>query len=48
MQVFLSELVVNFSFDVPQDLPIRMRFANTLIPVMPNGEKGAMLCITRV
>ncbi|KAJ6538080.1 cytochrome P450 [Mycena capillaripes] len=49
-QVFFFELVSKFSFALPKDDSdsVRARFANTLIPVLPNGEKGALLCITRI
>ncbi|KAF8142904.1 cytochrome P450 [Mycena galopus ATCC 62051] len=48
MQVFFFELVCKFSFAVPKDVSIRARFANTLIPVVENGEKGEPLCINRI
>ncbi|KAF7342337.1 Cytochrome P450 [Mycena venus] len=48
MQVFFSELVGKFSFAVPEGGSIHTRLANTLMPAMPNGKKGAPLCITRI
>ncbi|KAJ7826948.1 cytochrome P450 [Mycena leptocephala] len=50
IQVFFFELVSKFSFALPKDDndSIRARFANTLIPILQNGEKGALLCITRI
>ncbi|KAJ7768869.1 cytochrome P450 [Mycena metata] len=50
IQVFFFELVSKLSFALPKDdsASVRVRFANTLIPVLPNGEKGALLCVTRI
>ncbi|KAJ6481548.1 cytochrome P450 [Mycena vitilis] len=49
MQVFFAELVGNFSFAYPgEDDAIRMQFAGSLMPILPSGEKGAPLCITRL
>ncbi|KAJ7930607.1 cytochrome P450 [Mycena leptocephala] len=50
MQVFFCELVTKFSFALPdsEEDSVRMRFAGSLIPVLPNGEKAAPLCITRI
>ncbi|KAF8209204.1 cytochrome P450 [Mycena galopus ATCC 62051] len=46
MQVFFCELVGKFSF--AQESPVHARFANTLIPLLPNGQRGAPLQITRI
>ncbi|KAJ6494545.1 cytochrome P450 [Mycena sanguinolenta] len=50
IQVFLFELVSRFSFSLPQDDDdsVRARFATALTPVLRNGQKGALLCITRI
>ncbi|KAJ7333951.1 cytochrome P450, partial [Mycena albidolilacea] len=49
MQVFLAELVGKFSFTFPAEGDtIRMRLMGTLSPILPSGEKGAPLCVTRV
>ncbi|KAJ6455220.1 cytochrome P450 [Mycena sanguinolenta] len=50
IQVFLFELVSKFYFALPQDDSdsVRVRFANALMPVLRNGQKGALLCITRI
>ncbi|KAJ7196434.1 cytochrome P450 [Mycena pura] len=39
MQVFLCELVGNFSFSLPADHSARVIFANTLMPTNSQGEK---------
>ncbi|KAJ6569244.1 cytochrome P450 [Mycena capillaripes] len=49
MQVFFAELVGKFSFALPTEGDsIRMWFAGSLMPILPNGEKGARLLITRI
>ncbi|KAJ7106646.1 cytochrome P450 [Mycena epipterygia] len=48
MQVIICELVGKFSFALPETDPVHTRFANTLLPTVRSGEKGAPLCITRV
>jgi hypothetical protein len=48
MQVILSELVGKFSFALPDNDPVRVRVANTLVPTMSNGLKGVPLHITRL
>ncbi|KAJ7184940.1 cytochrome P450 [Mycena filopes] len=48
MQVFISELVANFSFALPENDTVSIQFVNTLIPWMANGGKGAPLLVTRV
>lgn len=48
MQVFFSELVGKFHFGLPKDVVIGIRYANTLVPTMSNGEKAVPLCITRI
>ncbi|KAF8193097.1 cytochrome P450 [Mycena galopus ATCC 62051] len=47
LQVFFSELVGKFSFSLPAGDQVCTRFANTLLPVIPSGEKAAPLCVTR-
>ncbi|KAJ7161736.1 cytochrome P450 [Mycena filopes] len=48
MQVFICELVANFSFALPESDTVSIQFVNTLIPWMANGRKGAPLRVTRV
>jgi hypothetical protein len=48
MQVVLSELVGKFSFALPDNDPVRVRVAGTLVPTMSNGQKGVPLYITRL
>ncbi|KAJ7106643.1 cytochrome P450 [Mycena epipterygia] len=48
MQVIICELVGKFSFALSETDPVRTRLANTLLPTVRSGEKGAPLCITRV
>ncbi|KAJ6529787.1 cytochrome P450 [Mycena capillaripes] len=48
MQVLLCELVGKFSFSLPMGESPRIGYANTLLPIMSNGQKGAPLCIKRV
>ncbi|KAJ7113163.1 cytochrome P450 [Mycena epipterygia] len=48
MQVIICELVGKFSFALSENDPVRPRLANTLLPTVRSGEKGAPLCITRV
>ncbi|KAJ6562191.1 cytochrome P450 [Mycena capillaripes] len=48
MQVLLCELVGKFSFSLPMGKSPRIGYANTLLPIMSNGQKGAPLCIKRV
>jgi len=48
MQMFLCELVGKFSFTLPVEAPVRPRFASSLLPIMSNGEKGALLSVKRV
>ncbi|KAJ7184879.1 cytochrome P450 [Mycena filopes] len=48
MQVFICELVGNFSFALPENDAVRVQFVNTLIPWTPNNAKGAPLIVTRV
>ncbi|KAJ6516676.1 cytochrome P450 [Mycena vitilis] len=45
MQVFLCQLVGKFTFSLPEGQSTNTRFANTLMPVMANGQKGAPLCV---
>jgi hypothetical protein len=48
MQVLTCELVGKFSFALPEDHDVRPRFAATLLPTGPNGEKTCPLYVTRV
>ncbi|KAJ7184881.1 cytochrome P450 [Mycena filopes] len=48
MQIFICELVGKFSFALPENESVRVRFVNTLTPWMANGKKGAPLIVTRV
>ncbi|KAF8214337.1 cytochrome P450 [Mycena galopus ATCC 62051] len=48
MQVFFSEMVGAFSFALPEDSCLRMRYANMLFLITPSGEKAAPLHITRI
>ncbi|KAJ7090700.1 cytochrome P450 [Mycena epipterygia] len=48
MHVIICELVGKFSFALSEKDPVRTRFADTLLPTVRSGEKGAPLCITRV
>ncbi|KAK7029935.1 cytochrome P450 [Favolaschia claudopus] len=48
LQVFFCELVRNLYFSLPEDESVRMRFSGSLIPVLPTGEKGMPLSISRV
>ncbi|KAK7027704.1 cytochrome P450 [Favolaschia claudopus] len=49
MQVLLFELVEKFRFTCSEDERHRLRaqFANTLMPVLPDGTRGAPLVVTR-
>lgn len=51
MQVFLAELLANFSFALPDDVGeamIKPRYTTTLGPVLANGEAAAPLVIARI
>ncbi|KAJ7627929.1 cytochrome P450 [Mycena polygramma] len=48
MQVFFAEFVGKFSFTGGATEPLPARFPGALVPVMPNGEKGAQVCVTRI
>ncbi|KAK7008386.1 cytochrome P450 [Favolaschia claudopus] len=50
IQVFVSELVGKFKFSLPADDQSRTvcRYALTLQPTLPNGEKGALVSLKRV
>ncbi|KAJ7662846.1 cytochrome P450 [Mycena polygramma] len=48
MQVFICELVGKFTFTLPEGQSVTTRIANTLLPTMANGQKGAPLCIKRI
>ncbi|KAJ7838916.1 cytochrome P450 [Mycena olivaceomarginata] len=47
MQVFFAELAGKFAFTLPEEGdPIHMRFAGSLMPVLPTDKKSAPLCVT--
>ncbi|KAJ6541681.1 cytochrome P450 [Mycena capillaripes] len=48
MQVILAELVLNFSFRLSEDDPIRCLFAGIVVPITKNGVKGLPLFIEHV
>ncbi|KAJ7926990.1 cytochrome P450 [Mycena leptocephala] len=48
MQVFICEVVGKFSLTLPEDHSVCPRFASSLMPTMPDGTKGAPLCIKRI
>ncbi|KAJ7629465.1 cytochrome P450 [Mycena polygramma] len=48
MQTIIAEVVSNFSLALPEDSDIRPCYANTLMPVNGQGEKGAPLIIKRL
>ncbi|KAJ7028339.1 cytochrome P450 [Mycena alexandri] len=48
MQVFICELVRQFSFALPENDTVRIRLATALIPVMSNGQKGAPMIVSRI
>ncbi|KAJ7766025.1 cytochrome P450 [Mycena metata] len=48
MQVFICELVRQFSFALPEDDAVRIRLAFSLHPMMPNGQKGAPMIVSRI
>ncbi|KAF7344058.1 Cytochrome P450 [Mycena venus] len=48
MQVILCELLGKFSFSLPVDHVLRIRFAATLQPVDATGNKGTPLCVKRI
>ncbi|KAJ7018930.1 cytochrome P450 [Mycena alexandri] len=48
MQIFICELVRQFSFALPEDDTVRIRLINTLTPMMSNGQKGAPLIVSRI
>ncbi|KAK6980906.1 cytochrome P450 [Favolaschia claudopus] len=48
LQVFICELVGKFEFSLPPEGPARCRYGGTLMPVLPDGRKGALLSIKRV
>ncbi|KAK7045291.1 cytochrome P450 [Favolaschia claudopus] len=50
MQVFITELLRKFEFSLPTDDHSQAvcRFATTLQPTLPNGEKGALVDLKRV
>lgn len=48
MQVLTYELVGKFSFRLPEDDFIRIRFATTLMPANSRGDKSLPLYVTRL
>ncbi|KAJ6548578.1 cytochrome P450, partial [Mycena capillaripes] len=48
MQVVLCELVGKCSFALPENDPVRVRIANTLVPTTSNGQKGVPLRVSRI
>ncbi|KAJ7751106.1 cytochrome P450 [Mycena metata] len=48
MQVFLCELVRQFSFALPEHDTVRIRVAMGLNPVMSNGQKGAPFLVSPI
>ncbi|KAJ6548581.1 cytochrome P450 [Mycena capillaripes] len=48
MQVVFCELVGKFSFALPENDPIRVRTANSLVPTTSNGQKGVPLRVSRI
>nr|GAT48038.1 cytochrome P450 [Mycena chlorophos] len=50
MQVILATLVSKFSFSLPEgeEEQVIPHFQSTVIPVLPNGKKGALLCISPI
>ncbi|KAJ6541691.1 cytochrome P450 [Mycena capillaripes] len=48
MQVILAELVLNFSFRLSEDDPVRPLYAGILVPITRKGDKGLLLFIERV
>ncbi|KAJ6571229.1 hypothetical protein B0H19DRAFT_658469 [Mycena capillaripes] len=48
MQVILCELVAKFLFAEVENEPVRVRFLNNLLPIVPSGERALPLRITRI
>ncbi|KAK7050649.1 cytochrome P450 [Favolaschia claudopus] len=48
MQVFICELVGKFRFSLPPEGVAGFRYGGTLLPTLPDGQKGALLEISRV
>ncbi|KAJ7847981.1 cytochrome P450, partial [Mycena leptocephala] len=48
MQVFICEVVGKFSLTLPGGHSVRPRYVTTLMPTMPDGTKGAPLCVKRI
>ncbi|KAK7050664.1 cytochrome P450 [Favolaschia claudopus] len=48
MQVFICELVGKFQFSLPPQGAAGFRYGGTLLPTLPDGQKGALLEISRV
>ncbi|KAJ6551238.1 cytochrome P450 [Mycena capillaripes] len=47
MQVMFFELIRKFSFTLPVNDNIRVKFSNTLQPTDSSGQKGVRLCVAR-
>jgi len=48
MQVFICEVVGKFSLTLPEGHSVRLRYVTTLMPTMPDGTKGAPVCVKRI
>ncbi|KAK6967069.1 cytochrome P450 [Favolaschia claudopus] len=48
MQVFICELVGKFQFSLAPEGAAGFRYGGTLLPTLPDGQKGALLEISRV
>ncbi|KAF7376891.1 Cytochrome P450 [Mycena sanguinolenta] len=48
MQVILSALIRKFSFTVPEDETILVKFANTIQPTDASGQKCVRLCVAQI
>lgn len=47
--MFFAELAGKFAFTLPEEGdPIHMRFAGSLMPVLPTDKKSAPLCVTPI
>ncbi|KAJ6554209.1 cytochrome P450 [Mycena capillaripes] len=48
MQVIFCELVAKFSFAEVENEPVRVKFMNNLLPIVPSGDRALPLRITRI
>jgi hypothetical protein len=48
MQVFICEVVGKFSLTLPEGHSVRPRYLTTMMSTMPDGTKGAPLCVKRI